>query len=44
MKINFSKFLQVFEVIYNLVTLVADVASDIVDDGKINHSNRKDNE
>ena len=40
MKINFDKFLKVFEVVYSLVSLIADVAKDIADDGKINHSNK----
>lgn len=44
MKINFDKFLKVFQVVFDLVSLVADVAKDIADDGKLNHSNRKDNE
>lgn len=44
MKINFEKFLKVFQAITDLIALVADVAKDIADDGKLNHSNRKDNE
>lgn len=44
MKFNFDKFLKVFEVLYDLVKIIASITADVLDDGKINHSNRKNDE